>query len=228
MTDPVRDYVRAVTAGAIVAGPGVRAACQRHLDDLRHGPGRGLRWDQDKALRALDFFPEVLRLAEGAFAGKPFVLSPFQQFIVGSLFGWIGADGFRRYRMAYLEIGKGSGKTTTAAGVGLYMLTADHEESAEVYAAATTKDQAQIAFRDAARMVAASPELAARIVASGVQPVYNLAHLAPARSFARSRPRVGRSTASGRMASSWTSFMNTIRRLCSRSFRPASRAAGSR
>lgn len=171
----VADFAKAVIAGEIIAGPGVRAACARHLDDLKHGPARGLRWDKAKAQLAIEFFPEVLRLAEGAHAGKPFVLQPWQQFIVGSLFGWLGADGFRRFRMAYLEIGKGSGKTPMAAGVGLYMLTADGEEGAEVYAAATTKEQSGIAFRDAARMVAASPDLATRIIPSGVNPVYNLA-----------------------------------------------------
>ena len=177
MTSPVQEYAAAVVAGAIVAAPGVRAACQRHLDDLEHGPARGLRFDVEKAQLALDFFPECLRLAEGAFAGKPFVLQPWQQFIVGSLFGWLGADGFRRYRMAYLEIAKGSGKTPMAAACALYLLTADGEEGAEIFAAAVTRDQAGIAFRDAARMVAASPELASRILASGINPVYGLAHV---------------------------------------------------
>lgn len=177
MINPVQEYAAAVVAGSIVAAPGVRAACQRHLDDLEHGPARGLLWDAEKAQLALDFFPECLRLAEGAFAGKPFVLQPWQMFIVGSLFGWYGADGYRRYRMAYMEIAKGSGKTPLAAGCGLFLMMADGEESAEIYAAAVTKEQAGIAFRDAARMVAASPELASRVVASGVRPIYNLAHV---------------------------------------------------
>ena len=30
-------------------------------------------------------------------------------FIVGSLFGWKLSDGYRRFRTAYLEIGKGNG-----------------------------------------------------------------------------------------------------------------------
>jgi phage terminase large subunit-like protein len=147
------------------------------LDDLEHGPARGLHWDLENAQRALDFFPECLRLAEGAFAGQPFVMQPWQQFIVGSLFGWIGADGFRRYRMGYIEVAKGSGKTPLCAGIGLYMLTADGEEGAEVFAAAVSREQAHILFRDATRMVASSPELASRILASGINPVYNLAHL---------------------------------------------------
>lgn len=87
--------------------------------------------------RALDFFPEVLRLNGGQFEGVPFVLGPWQQFIVGSLFGWVqAADGTRRFRTAYIEVGKGNGKSPLAAGIGLYCLCADGEPRAEVYAAA--------------------------------------------------------------------------------------------
>ena len=67
--DRVTEYADAVVAGDVVAGPGVRAACARHLDDLKQGPKRGLRWDEARAQLALDFFPECLRLAEGAHAG---------------------------------------------------------------------------------------------------------------------------------------------------------------
>jgi phage terminase large subunit-like protein len=155
----------------------VRAACERHLRDLREGSKRRLNWDADAAQRAIDFFPDVLRLAEGEYAGKPFDLQPWQQFIVGSLFGWKTTDGFRRFRNAYVEVGKGNGKSPLAAGIGIYMLCADGEPSAECYSAATTKDQANILFRDAVRMVEASPALSARIFKSGATRVFNLAHM---------------------------------------------------
>lgn len=175
--DVVTAYALAVVAGDVVAGPRVRQACQRHLDDLEHGPDRGLSWHPDRAQRAIDFFRDVLRLAEGQFAGQPFVLQPFQAFKVGSLFGWINAEGWRRFRMAYIEEGKGSGKSPLAAGIGLYMLTADGEDGAEVYAGAVTRDQAQICFQDAVKMVDASPDLTQRIHCSGRRQVYNLAHV---------------------------------------------------
>jgi len=159
----------------------VRLACQRHLDDLEHGEKRGLWWDQSGADRVFGFFGEVLHLAGGEFEGKPFSLAPPQQFIVGSLFGWRKEDQ-RRYRTAYVEIGKGGGKSPLAAGIGLYMFAADGEARAEVFAAATDKEQARILFRDAVAMVDQSPALARRILKSpkeSDQPdrVWNLAHL---------------------------------------------------
>ena len=168
----VRQYAEAVVSGEIVAGRLVRLACQRHLNDLQTGHERGLRFDAEAAQRVIDFFG-YLRLAEGQFAGQPFALQPFQQFIVGSLFGWKGPDGYRRFRKAYVEMGKGSGKSPLAAGIGLYGLTGDQEPGAEVYAAAVTRDQARIVFLDAKRMVEASPALSHRIDVN----VNNLAHV---------------------------------------------------
>lgn len=159
--DPVESYAKAVLAGEIPAGPLVRAACQRHLNDLEKAKGDWLyRFDLNKALKALNFFPEMLVLTDGDKAGVPFTLQPWQQFIVGSLFGWVKkADGYRRFRTAYAEISKGSGKSPMAGGIGIYGLVADGEMGAEIYAAATKLDQAKILFRDAERMVEHSPVL---------------------------------------------------------------------
>jgi phage terminase large subunit-like protein len=177
--DPTKSYALDVVSGKEVAGPLVRLACERHLRDLVDGPSRGLKWDQSAADHALGYFANVLRLAGGEHEGKPFVLHPSQQFIIGSLFGWKSADGFRRFRVAYIEQGKGNGKTPLAAGIGLYMLTADKEPRAEIYAAATDQDQAKILFRDAVAMVDQSKALDSRIQRSGGKGrEWNLAYLA--------------------------------------------------
>jgi phage terminase large subunit-like protein len=175
--DLATDYAEKVGAGRIVAGPHVRDACARHLHDLKNGPKRGLRWDEEAADRACRFFPAVLRLNGGQFEGKPFALQPSQAFTVGSLFGWKRADGTRRFRRAYIEEAKGSGKSPLAAGIGMYCLVADGEARAEVYAAATKRDQAMILFRDAVAMFQQSPWLSKRLTPSGGNPVWNLADL---------------------------------------------------
>lgn len=162
MTDPTTHYASAVVEGTIHAGPDVRAAAHRHLDDLEHGPARGLSWDPTRAARVYAFF-ECLRLADGEHSGRPFVLHPAQQFIVGALFGWISADGYRRFRNAYVEMAKGNGKTPLAAGIALYLLVADGESGAEIYSAAVTRDQAKICFRDARLFSEGSPALLRRL-----------------------------------------------------------------
>jgi len=119
----------------------------------------------------------VLRLAEGDFAGRPFELGLWQKFIQGSLFGWKSSDGYRRFRTAYIEIGKGNGKSPMAGGTGTFMMNADGEIGAHCFAAAVTREQANILFQDAVKMVDASPALSSRIVKSGKQHVFNLANL---------------------------------------------------
>lgn len=171
----VKKFARRVLQGRIIAGPYVRAACNRHLQDLKQGHKRGLVWDQAAADRAIGFFEDVLKLNGGEYEGRPFLLAPWQAFIVGSLYGWYTADGYRRFRVVYIETGKGSGKSPLVAGIGLYGLTADKEQRAEIYAAATKKDQAQILFRDAVAMVNQSPHLQSRLVQSGRdEKVWNL------------------------------------------------------
>lgn len=178
-------YARAVLDGDIVAGPHVRNACRRHFDDLLYGEERGLYFDSDAETRAFEFFESVLKLSEGQFEGKPFVLEPSQAFIIGSLFGWKMKDGTRRFRRAYIEQGKGNGKSPLCGGIGIFGLCADNEPGAQVYSAAAKKDQASILFRDAVNMVRSSPALSKRISFSGgIGREFNMAHH-PSGSFFR-------------------------------------------
>lgn len=160
---PVTKYAEDVLSGKEVACKLVKLACQRHLNDQREGGKRGLVWSTDHAQHIIDFFQKRLKLYDGRFAGQPFLLRPFQQFLVGCLFGWLQEDGSRRFRQAYIEAAKGCGKSPLAAGIGLYGLTADRERGAEIYSAATSLSQARILFRDAIEMASASPTLAAKL-----------------------------------------------------------------
>lgn len=193
--DPVTQYATDVRDGRIVTGRLVRLACRRHLEDLAHQAEKSLEWDAAMAVEAVEFFRDVLCLPEETDAddeaeleegkqpeqGTPFVLQPWQQFIVGSLMGWyayrVNKRGerrkVRRFRVAFLEVAKGAGKTPLAAGLLLYMLVADGERGAQMFCAAVTKDQAKLAFADCEKMVAASPHLKALLD----QKVNNLAWL---------------------------------------------------
>lgn len=110
--------------------------------------------------RAVGFFHKYLRHTKGKWAKSPFVLLPWEsEQIVRPLFGRLRPDGLRQYRRGWVEVGKKSGKSELAAGIGLKALFADDEPMAEVYIGATDRDQAGIIFQIAARMVRMSPEL---------------------------------------------------------------------
>ena len=155
-------WARAVAARRVRVGDYVRLACERHLRDLREGASRGLRFDVVAANSAVEFFT-LLKHSKGKWAGKPFVLAPWQAFIIGSLFGWKRADGTRRFRTAYNEIPRKNGKSTLAAGVALLLAFFDNEPGSEVYCAATKRDQAKIVFNEAKRSVENTPALKRRI-----------------------------------------------------------------
>ena len=163
----VSAYAQAVLDGTEIAGPHVRNACQRHFDDLATAHERGIYWNDAKAHRVMRFFEERLKLNDGQFDGKPFKLYPSQAFKLGSLFGWERENGKRRFRRAYIEEGKGNGKSPFAGGLGLFGLMSDGEAGSQVYAAGAKKEQAQILFQDAVKMARAAPKLAGRLKFSG-------------------------------------------------------------
>ena len=193
--DRTKAYAEAVLAGEIIAGPHVRNACRRHLADLKRTDG--IRFDRDAAEYAFNFFETVLHLSEGQFEGRPFLLDPSQAFIIGSLFGWKRSDGRRRFRRAYIEQGKGNGKSPLAGGIGLFGMTAAGESGAQIYAAAAKREQAGILFADAVKMVKQSPALAKRLEFSGgAGREFNIAHHASG-SFFRPVSRDTGKTGSG-------------------------------
>ncbi|MHC4592989.1 MAG: terminase large subunit [Planctomycetota bacterium] len=156
---PVTAYAEAAASAEIVVGRLVRLACERHLRDLRRDD---IYFDEEAADFAIEFFSH-LKHSKGEWAGQQFVLEPWQMFIVGCLFGWKRADGDRRFRVSYTEVARKNGKSTLSAGIGLLTAFFDDEPGAEVYAAATKRDQAKIVWGEAKAMVNASPALKQRI-----------------------------------------------------------------
>jgi len=116
--------------------------------------------DETQGRRVADFFPVALRHVKGRWAGKPFELFDWQKYDVTiPVFGWMRKNGTRRYRWAYIELPKKSGKSAWASGFGLYMLIGDDESGAEVYTAAIDRKQAGIVHDLSANMVRQSPKL---------------------------------------------------------------------
>lgn len=160
--DRATQYAQDVVDGKYVVGKHVRNACQRHLDDLQDGHLRGLAYDADEAESSIDFFPAAIRHWQGMTG--PVFLEPWQMFIIGCAFGWKRWDEGRqrwkrRFKKVYVEIGKKNGKTLLASGVALRLTFFDGEPGAQVYSAATKRDQAKLSWTDALRAVRASPDL---------------------------------------------------------------------
>lgn len=170
--DAALGYARQVVAGEIPACKWTRLACQRQLDDLARtaSPDWPFVWDIERAERPCEFI-ELLPHIKGKWARERRLieLESWQCFVLTTVFGWVKfvADGpqnpagrwLRRFREGYTEVPRKNAKSTLSSGLALYMLTADGEQGAEVYSAATTRDQARIVFDDAKAMAERTPDL---------------------------------------------------------------------
>ena len=114
--------------------------------------------DRHLAERAV-MFVRALKHTKGEWAGTPFQLQKWQETILRDLFGTVTRDGLRQYRTGYIEIPRKNGKSELAAAIALYMLFGDGEPGAEIYSAASERNQAALVFNAAAAMVRSSPTL---------------------------------------------------------------------
>lgn len=120
----------------------------------------GCYFDQAAADRVVEFFRRFLKHSKGQHAGKPFELLDWQrERLIEPVFGWKRANGNRRFTRVYCELPKKNGKSTIAAGIGLYMMAGDGEAGAHVFSAASDRNQARIVHDEAVNMVDASPAL---------------------------------------------------------------------
>lgn len=109
---------------------------------------QGNHYCEPRADKAVAFFAEILVHTKGLWARKAFVLEEWQEWeIIRPLFGEVVFDPelathVRRYRLAYIVLGRKNGKSELVAGIVLYLLIGDDEEAAEVYGAAKDTKQA--------------------------------------------------------------------------------------
>lgn len=121
-------------------------------------------YDSHKANHAIEFVENYCKHSKGKMGGKPFILEVWQKALVAATFGIVHKiSGLRKYKEVLLVVARKNGKSTLAAGIGLYMQLADGEPGAEIYACATKKDQAKIIWLESKRMVKKSKSLLRRV-----------------------------------------------------------------
>lgn len=166
--EAAQSYIDEVMSGRVVVGKLERLAVERFAADTVDP-----RYALDHAAidRVFRFFSVLRHTKTRQWSGRQLRLAGWQAFILLALFGLVHADtGLRVFRIAYIQIARKNGKSTFAAGIALYLLMYDNESGAEVYSAATKRDQAKIVWRDAAAMVNSSPQLSAVLEVRGGKP----------------------------------------------------------
>ena len=152
--NPILEYWELIESGKETVSHKVRVFYEYQANRiLQPDPTAEFVYSPKRALHAVEFIEGYCRHSKGSAGGKPFLMEVWQRAFVACIFGWIDDSGFRQYQEALMIVGKKNGKSTLAAGIGLYMMVADGEPGAEVYAVATKRDQAKIIWNEASRMV---------------------------------------------------------------------------
>lgn len=160
--NPILEYWREIENGLPVSDK-IRRTFKKLAADVENG-GEYF-YSPPRANHVLEFIENYCKHSKGKMGGKPVRLELWEKAILAAIFGFIDADGLRKYREAVLIVAKKNGKSLIASAVGLYLLSADGEPGPEVYAVATKRDQAKIIWLESKRMRNKSPSLRKRIKA---------------------------------------------------------------
>lgn len=143
-------YAIDVQEGKITACKYVKQATKRYLDYFDNPKYEFRASECDKVI---NFFSKLKHFT-GKHNGKPFILLPYQVWIVCSIFGFYYKDSQRRVvNYVYVELARKNGKTAFMAGLLLYILVASGESGAECEMVANSAKQAGICFEIASNFL---------------------------------------------------------------------------
>lgn len=163
--DPrVMDYAAGVRDGTIKACKKVHRLVDRFYSDLEKGTSENFPWvfDGEMASKPIRFAEKFMR-PTGDYDKLTFM--PWQCFALANIFGWVDAQGLRRYRKALIVVGSGNGKTPLVAAMAIYCACQDGARNPEVDVFANSERQAGILVSDCIRMVTESPALSSKFKA---------------------------------------------------------------
>lgn len=162
MEDRVTGFARENLKNKKEFGEDARLAFKRHLNDLK-------RSEKNDSDFPYVFRPELaaditelankLTIAEGE-GNERFTCAGFQEFILGSLFGWVHREtGKRRFTDSYVQVARQQGKSVLNAILGIKCCNFDHYNYGQIYCTATKADQARIVLNEITKFIRADKDL---------------------------------------------------------------------
>lgn len=156
--DELCQYSKDVLNGEVIACKKHKQACERFLRDVENQSTYA--WIEEEAQKIVDWF-SLLRHSKGILAGQPIMLTTWQKFNLCNIYGWYHVKtGYRRFRKAYIQVGRKNAKSQMMAGISLYetsYTSAKNKELNEIYTAGTKRDQSKLIFNEAKLMLNGSP-----------------------------------------------------------------------
>lgn len=145
-----KQYARDVIEGSITAGAEVIEACKRFESDLQRDDLEMREHDPDLAINIMQ---TTLVHAQGEdlngipLLGKPFILQPWQIFVVFNLLGfYYKGTNERRFKEAFIEVARKNGKTSFIAGLAWAVAIMQRHSGSVCYIVAAALKQTLQAF----------------------------------------------------------------------------------
>ena len=160
--DRVTKFAKANVKNKKDFGEDARLAFKRHIDDLtrseKNDPTFPYRFDEAKAEDIIEL-ANKLTIAEGE-GNEQFTCTGFQEFILGSLFGWVHKEtGKRRFTDSYVQVARQQGKSVLNAISGIKCCNFDNYNYGQIYCTATKADQARIVLKEIIKFINADNDL---------------------------------------------------------------------
>lgn len=157
MRDRTTEYAKLVLSGVRLAGKSEKLACQRHIDDMNRKNFPYI-FDVKEAEKHIDI-ANTLVIGEGL-KKRPLVTRGFQNFIIGSLFGWRKKrSNIRRYREAYIQMARQNGKSFLSGVIANDFATFSGYREGRIYCTATKMEQAKIVWGEVAKFIRSDKDL---------------------------------------------------------------------
>ena len=157
IADRTTAYAKLVVSGKRLAGKSEIQACKRHLDDMANKDFEYI-FDVAEAERHINIAND-LTIGEGA-ESKKLVTRGFQNFIIGSLFGWRKKRSkLRRFREAYVQVARQNGKSFIAGEMCNDVASFSGYQRGRVFCTATKQDQANIVWDEVDKFIESDADL---------------------------------------------------------------------
>lgn len=160
--DRVTKFAKANLKNKKDFGEDARLAFKRHINDLarseKNDPNFPYRFDEEKAEDIIEL-ANKLTIAEGE-GNEQFTCAGFQEFILGSLFGWVHKETRkRRFTDSYVQVARQQGKSVLNAILGIKCSNFDNYNYGQIYCTATKADQARIVLKEIIKFINADSDL---------------------------------------------------------------------